>query len=112
MRATPRRIETLFADDLRYREKNAIHWIPLKSNAPQSAAIMLPRLLIFALLCAQILSAQTPTADLVLVRGHILTMDARDSVARAVAIRDGIIVKVGSDAEILEFAGKAPGLRV
>jgi predicted amidohydrolase YtcJ len=33
-------------------------------------------------------------------------------VAQALAIRHGIIVKVGTDAEVLEFAGNAPGTRV
>ena len=67
-------------------------------------------LLIFSL--ARILVAQTPPADLVLIHGHILTMDAKDSVVQAIAIRHGVIVKAGSDAEIKEFAGHAPGLRV
>jgi hypothetical protein len=65
-----------------------------------------------ALLFARILVAQSAAADLILLHGHILTVDARDSVAQAVAIRKGIIVKVGTDAEVLEFAGKAPGIRV
>lgn len=57
-------------------------------------------------------TAQSPSADLVLIHGHILTMDTKDSVVQAVAIRRGVIVKVGSDAEVKEFAGNAPGLRV
>jgi hypothetical protein len=59
-----------------------------------------------------LLIAQEPPADLVLIHGHILTVDARDSVAQAVAIRKHVIVKVGSDADVLEFAGKASGLHV
>jgi predicted amidohydrolase YtcJ len=51
-------------------------------------------------------------ADLVLIHGRILTVDARDSVAQAVAVRRGVIVKVGTDAEVLAFAGKGPGVRV
>src|SRR5262249_48849774 len=71
---------------------------------------MISQLLI--LLSTPILVAQTPTADLVLIHGHILTMDAKDSVVQAVAIRQGIIVKLGSDTEVRNFAGSAPGLRV
>lgn len=56
--------------------------------------------------------AQTASTDLVLIHGHILTVDAKDSVAQALAIRGGVIVKVGTDAEVLEFEGKARGLRV
>jgi len=60
----------------------------------------------------RVLAGQGPNADLVLIHGHILTVDAKDSVAQAVAIRQGVIVKVGGDAEVMEFAGKAPGLRI
>jgi predicted amidohydrolase YtcJ len=47
--------------------------------------------------------AQTP--DLILVHGKILTVDAKDSIAQAVAIRQGKIVAVGSDRDILQLAG-------
>ncbi|MEY4939850.1 MAG: N-substituted formamide deformylase precursor [Verrucomicrobiota bacterium] len=50
------------------------------------------------------------TADLIVVNGGIITMDARDSRATAVAIRDGVFVAVGSDAEIQRWA--APNTRV
>src|SRR5690348_7326858 len=61
---------------------------------------------------SQFAPAQTATPDLVLIHGHILTVDAKDSVAQAMAIRGGVIVKVGSDAEVLEFESKARGLHV
>ena len=47
--------------------------------------------------------AQEP-ADLILVHGKILTVDARDSIAQAIAIRQGKIVAVGSDQQILPLA--------
>jgi predicted amidohydrolase YtcJ len=69
-----------------------------------------------ALVCilpfAGLIPAQTATTDLVLIHGHILTLDAKDSVAQALAIRSGVIVKVGTDAEVREFESKAPGLRI
>jgi predicted amidohydrolase YtcJ len=65
-----------------------------------------------SLLLTRTLFAQSRAADVVLIHGHILTVDANDSVAQAIAIRHGTIVKVGSDAEVLAFAGNAPGLRV
>jgi predicted amidohydrolase YtcJ len=68
--------------------------------------------LLSILLWGRILAAQSSTADLLLLHGHILTVDAKDSVAQAIAIRHGMIVKVGTDAEILEFAGKASGMRI
>src|SRR6266581_5917710 len=36
------------------------------------------------------------SADLLLINGRVLTMDAHDSVAQAVAVRDGKIVAVGA----------------
>ena len=52
-------------------------------------------------------SAQTSdAADLVLVHGKILTVDAYDSIAEAVAIRGNKIVAVGSDSEISRQIGK------
>jgi len=59
-----------------------------------------------AVLWTSVLLAQKTPADLLLIHGHILTMDSKDSVVEAIAIRDGSIVKVGSDADVLAFAGK------
>ena len=44
-------------------------------------------------------------ADLILVNGHVLTVDPADSVAEAVAIRAGRIVAVGTNAKIRALAG-------
>jgi predicted amidohydrolase YtcJ len=44
-------------------------------------------------------------ADTVLVHGTVLTEDARDSVAQALAIRGGAIVAVGTDAAVMKLAG-------
>jgi len=68
--------------------------------------------LLATLLLSRILLAQSSNADLILLHGHILTLDSIDSVAQAIAIRHGIIVKVGTDAEVLEFAGHVPGMHV
>lgn len=64
--------------------------------------------MIFVLLAACLAShaaARESAADRVLVNGNILTVDARDSVAEAVAIRDGRIIAVGGNAEIEALAG-------
>ena len=58
------------------------------------------------------LTPQTPTANLVLIHGHILTVDAKDSAVSALAVRNGVIVKTGTDAEVMNFSGHIPGLRV
>ncbi len=49
-------------------------------------------------------------ADLAFVNGAVYTVDAAGSWARAVAIRDGRIVAVGSDADVREHVG--PGTEV
>ncbi len=63
-------------------------------------------------MCTRILSAEEPAADLLLLHGHILTIDGQDSIVQAIAIRHGVIVKVGTDAEVLKFAGSPPGARL
>ncbi len=44
-------------------------------------------------------------ADLIAYNGHIVTLDPQSSEAQAVAVRDGRIVAVGTDAEVLALAG-------
>ena len=46
------------------------------------------------------------TADLILAHGTVITVDPKDSVVQAVAIRDGKILKAGTDAAILALASK------
>jgi len=53
---------------------------------------------------AVLLHAQT--ADLILINGKILTVDAQDSVAEAVAISSGKIVAVGSNDAVKKLAAK------
>jgi len=43
--------------------------------------------------------------QLILFHGRVLTVDARDSIFEAVAIRDGKIVALGTDRDILRLAG-------
>jgi predicted amidohydrolase YtcJ len=52
-------------------------------------------------------STQSPTADTVYQYGRIYTVDAKNPWAEAVAIKDGRFLKVGSNADIQEFVGKA-----
>ena len=67
--------------------------------------------LLATIMLTRVLPAQSRPADVILLHGHILTVDARDSAVEALAIRNGIIVKTGTDAEVLEFARGAPGTR-
>jgi predicted amidohydrolase YtcJ len=57
-----------------------------------------------------LLAATLPAQDLVLINGHILTVDPKDSIAQAVAITNGKIVAVGSNAAAQKAAAK--GARV
>jgi predicted amidohydrolase YtcJ len=45
------------------------------------------------------------SVDLALVNGKIITLNARDEIAQAVAVRDGKIMSVGSTKPVLEMAG-------
>ena len=69
-----------------------------------------------------LLISQVPSADLVLVNGTIITVDARDSIVEALAVRNGRIVFAGTSAaarahigektEVIDLAGRTatPGL--
>lgn len=48
---------------------------------------------------------QTPPADLILHGGKVVTVDKAFSIAHAVAVREGRIVAVGTDADVLTLKG-------
>ena len=56
--------------------------------------------------------APASNGDLLLIHGQVVTVDETDSISEAVAVRNGTIVKVGSDAEVLAFANHDNGVRV
>jgi predicted amidohydrolase YtcJ len=72
-----------------------------------------PRLLRDAFLLAGLLlgmggiAAAAAPPQLILIHGRILTVDSHDSIAQALAIRDGKIIAIGSDRDILRLAGAA-----
>ena len=51
------------------------------------------------------LRAQAASVDIVLVNGKVITVDATDRIAQAVAIAGGKIVAVGTNAEVTKLAG-------
>lgn len=57
------------------------------------------------LFCLRIADAQTVMADLILVGGKIVTLDARHTEAEALAIRDGRILEIGTNAGMRALAG-------
>ena len=79
--------------------------------------------LAFLIPCASVLLvSQVPSADLVLLNGTIITVDTRDSIVEALAVRNGRIVfagsssgarsHIGQNTEVLDLAGRTatPGL--
>jgi predicted amidohydrolase YtcJ len=60
-----------------------------------------------ALGCAGLAAWADGPADRILVRGRVLTVDAADRVAEALAIKDGRILAVGTSEEIERLAGPA-----
>jgi predicted amidohydrolase YtcJ len=58
------------------------------------------------LLCASAAFAAEAPADLVVLNGKVLTVDARFRVAEAAAIRDGVFVRVGTNEEVRALAGE------
>jgi predicted amidohydrolase YtcJ len=64
----------------------------------------------FLLLNCSFAFAQAEKADLILIHGQVLSVDAHDSVTQAIAVRHGVILKTGSDAEVEALA--APDARV
>ncbi|MDX1390695.1 MAG: Asp-tRNA(Asn)/Glu-tRNA(Gln) amidotransferase subunit GatC, partial [Acidobacteriota bacterium] len=83
-------------------------WAAGRTNLARCALLNSWRLwTIFTLVIASVgCRAPRPLeADRVLVNGNIITVDARDSVVEALAIRGGRIVAVGTTAEIEALAG-------
>jgi predicted amidohydrolase YtcJ len=77
----------------------------VKRGCVLSAAVCLA---LGGMACGLSLGAQeraAPKADLVLIHGHILTEDAKDSTVQAVAIGGERIIAVGTDAQIQALAG-------
>jgi len=66
-------------------------------------------LVLLALIACTRAAAQPQPADLVLLHGNVITVDAKRPRAQAIAVRGDRIAAVGSDAEISKLAG--PGTR-
>lgn len=66
-----------------------------------------PRIAVLALLCCLFLAAtaRATDADILFTNGSVYTADARDTVAEALAVKDGRIVFVGAAGEAGAFAG-------
>jgi len=62
---------------------------------------------VFLVIVASAVAQQSPFAELVILHGHVWTVDHAHPQAEAVAIIGGRIAAVGSDAEISKWAGPA-----
>ena len=67
---------------------------------------MTTRLALLLPLTGALLVSQTPSADLVLLNGTVITVDARDSIVEALAVKDGRIVFVGSNTAVRQHIGE------
>jgi len=72
--------------------------------------ISISTLLVIGIVILALMSCQgmrTPVEpDMVLINGKIITVDLEDTIAEAVAIKDGKIIEVGSNKEINKLIGK------
>lgn len=66
---------------------------------------MLRSIALFVMLMAGALQAAEKRADLILHNGHVVTVDEKMTVAKAVAVGDGKILAVGDDAAVLKLRG-------
>ena len=67
---------------------------------------MITRLALLLPLTGALLVSQPPSADLVLLNGTVITVDARDSIVEALAVKDGRIVFVGSSTAVRQHIGE------
>lgn len=65
------------------------------------------RIALFAVAALSLGCADRDPADLVLRNGNVVTVDDENPSAQAIAVRDGLIVAVGSDAAIEAYVGVA-----
>src|SRR5271156_4755165 len=85
--------------------------MPLRPDTQIGCCHHMNRLAVALLLLTPSLAfAQSEKADLILIHCQVLSVDAHDSVAQGIAIRRGVILKVGSDNDVQALA--APNAQV
>ncbi len=70
---------------------------PAPTPTPTSAYVPMPT--------PQPLAPPDKAADLVLINGKIITVDAKDSIVQAVAVKNGKLIKIGTNQIITDFIG-------
>jgi predicted amidohydrolase YtcJ len=63
------------------------------------------KIALFVCMIPVLLMGQTPQADLILFNGKIVTVDSRFSIAQAIAVRQGTLIVVGTNAAVQSAAG-------
>ena len=61
---------------------------------------------VFMVFSSQYVDAQAVEADMILINGKVVTVDKDFSIKQAIAVKNGWIVAVGTNADIQKFAGK------
>jgi hypothetical protein len=79
--------------------------MPSRVNAISAPLLAIVLLSVMQALGAAATTPSASSADLVLFHGMVLTVDARDSTASALAVRAGKIIAIGTDDAILRLAG-------
>jgi len=90
------------------RQRRGRQWFGRQWRTPLGVRVLVGvRVLATALLAVGAVSAQQPPtpADTILVNGHVITVDARFSIAEAVAIAGAKFTAVGTNAAIRKLAG-------
>ena len=64
-----------------------------------------PLLFVFGLLLLNCVPSSAQEADLIVHHGKVVAVDQKFTVSQAMAIKDGLILRVGSDEEILKLKG-------
>jgi predicted amidohydrolase YtcJ len=77
----------------------------MKKTTLGSQHTLLPGLCALLLTATFTFAADGP-ADLVVFNGKVLTVDAKFTTAEAVAVRDGVFIVVGSNADVKKLAGE------
>ncbi len=68
------------------------------------------RIVLLMLLAALFSCKRTPRADLILYNGKVVTLDAKNTITQAIAIKGDRILAVGSNSEIKKLAGDSTRL--
>src|SRR5215510_8981984 len=63
------------------------------------------KIALFLCIIPALLMAQGPQADLILFNGKIVTVDSRFSIAQAIAVKQGTIIAIGTNAAVQSTAG-------